>query len=117
MANKFKENKDLMTTIWKEVQKIDWRNINHEALKTFLFVMIGDESTFENVTDSLETTTYDFMSLKHQRKIPLSDDTETFMVKVLIDAEMDCANILKNADIIHHHCGSTVLCTAEEQVQ
>lgn len=95
-----RQSKDMMSTIWKEVQKIDWRNINHEALKTFLFVMIGDESTFENITDSLETTTYDFMSIKHKKKIPLSNDAETLMAKVLIDAENECFNIIKNADII-----------------
>lgn len=95
-----KQSKDMMTIIWKEVQKIDWRNINREALKTFLWVIIGDASTFESVTDSLETTTYDFMNIKHQRKIPLSDDTETFIVKVSIDDEAECSTIIKNADIV-----------------
>ncbi len=95
-----RQSKDMMSTIWKEVQKIDWRNINHEALKTFLFVMIGDESTFEKITDSLETTTYDFMSIKHKKKIPLSNDAETLMARVLIDAENENSTIIKNADII-----------------
>lgn len=94
------QSTDMMSTIWKEVQKIDWRNINREALKTFLFVIIGDDSTFRNVTDSLETTTYDFMNIKHQRKIPLSDDAQTFMVNVPIEAEIESGNIMRNADII-----------------
>jgi hypothetical protein len=95
-----KQSKDMMSIIWKEVQKIDWRNINREALKTFLFVMIGDESTFESVTDSLETTTYDFMNISHKKKIPLTNDTEIMMAKVLIDSEPEYSNIIKNADII-----------------
>ncbi len=95
-----RQSRDMMSTLWKEVQKIDWRNINHEALKTFLFVMIGDESTFTNITDSLETTTYDFMNIKHKKKIPLSDDADTLMAKVLIDDENECSTIIKNADII-----------------
>lgn len=95
-----KHSKDMMPSIWKEVQKIDWRNINQDALKTFLFVMIGDESTFEVITESLETTTYDFMNIKHKKKIPLSDDTETLIVKVLIDTENDCSSIINNADIV-----------------
>ncbi len=100
MVKKFKENKDFMATLWKEVQKIDWRNINNEALKAFLVVIIGDERTFEKVRDSLETTTYDFMNRKHKRKIPLSSDAETLMIEVLIEDEIECASIIKNADII-----------------
>jgi hypothetical protein len=94
------KNNDLKQVFWKEVQKTNWRNVNNEALKSFLIVIIGDAQSLENLITSLETTTYDFFNVKHKRSIPLSDDARASLIMVPAERQHESRAIIDQADIV-----------------
>ncbi len=100
MLKKRSNSDDLKMTFWKEVQKTNWRNVNNEALKSFLIVVIGDSQSLESVLTSLKTTTYDFFNVKHERTIPLSDDARASLIMVPVERQHECRAIIDQADIV-----------------
>lgn len=96
MKFKIKNKGKFIGDFWHEAKKINWKQVNRDSIQKFRIVFIGNHESFTCFTNELEQSRYDFLGLKLEREIKI---TESAIAKlVFVDINNSFENI--KADII-----------------
>lgn len=91
---------DAMKSILNEIKKLNWKEVNDKALKSFMITVIGDDQTHNDFYHALETSKYDFMGVVHYNRISLKEDAKSMVINVYADKLNENTAIIHNSDII-----------------